>query len=51
MRKWFVELDRLLMARVLRPFVGTPGAAFSWFRTRESNFFEGVWRALVSLFS
>jgi hypothetical protein len=36
---------------VLRPFIGKPGLPFSWFRARESNFFEGVWHAIVSLFS
>lgn len=39
------------MSWVLRPFVGDPGRPFAWFRARESNFFEAVWSALVSLFS
>jgi hypothetical protein len=39
------------MGWVLRPFIGKPGLPFVWFRERESNFFEGVWRAIVSLFS
>ena len=39
------------MGWVLRPFIGKPGLPFVWFRGRESNFFEGVWQAIVSLFS
>jgi hypothetical protein len=39
------------MGWVLRPFVGKPGLPFVWFRGRESNFFEAVWSAFVSLFS
>jgi hypothetical protein len=39
------------MGWVLRPFIGRPGLPFTWFRTRESNFFEAVWRAIVSLMS
>jgi hypothetical protein len=39
------------MGWVLRPFIGKPGLPFVWFRERESNFFEGVWRAILSLFS
>jgi hypothetical protein len=39
------------MGWVLRPFIGKPGLPFAWFRGRESNFFEGVWHAIVSLFS
>jgi hypothetical protein len=37
------------MSWVLRPFVGSPGLPFSWFRVRESNIFEAVWTAFVSL--
>lgn len=37
------------MSWVLRPFVGDPGRPFAWFRERDSNFFEAVWSALVSL--
>lgn len=37
------------MAWVLRPFIGTPGKEFTWFRERGSSFFEAVWRALGSL--
>jgi hypothetical protein len=38
------------MAWVLRPFFGSPGRPFAWFRPRESNFFEAVLRALIDLF-
>jgi hypothetical protein len=39
------------MGWVLRPFVGDPSSPFTWFRGRQANFFQGVWHALVSLFS
>lgn len=39
------------MGWVLRPFIGNPNQPFEWFRTRQSNFFEGVWHAFVKLFS
>jgi hypothetical protein len=39
------------MAWVLRPFVGHPRLPFAWFRPRESNFFEAVWKTLADLFS
>jgi hypothetical protein len=39
------------MGWVLRPFIGKPGLPFVWFRGRESNFFEAVWSAFLSLFS
>lgn len=38
------------MAWVLRPFIGAPGIPFTWFRARESNFFEAVLQAIGSLF-
>lgn len=38
------------MAWVLRPFIGHPGSGFTWFRPRESSFFEGVWSNLMQLF-
>lgn len=38
------------MAWVLRPFIGDPGKPFVWLRARESNFFEAVAGAIVSLF-
>lgn len=37
------------MGWVLRPFVGSPGIPFTWFRERESNFFTAVIRALFNL--
>jgi hypothetical protein len=39
------------MGWVLRPFVGHPNLDFEWFRSRSSNFFQGVWRALAELFA
>ncbi len=36
---------------VLRPFVGSPNLAFTWFRERESNFFAGVFQAFIDLLS
>ncbi len=39
------------MGWVLRPFVGSPNSPFTWFRPRESNFFQAVFRTLQSLFS
>lgn len=38
------------MAWVLRPFLGDPELPFSWFRARESNFFQAVWFHLTQLF-
>lgn len=38
------------MSWVLRPFIGAPDLPFEWFRARESNFFEAVWRAYSALF-
>jgi hypothetical protein len=37
------------MGWVLRPFVGNPNLPFSWFRERNSNFFEAVLRTLSAL--
>ena len=37
------------MSWVLRPFIGSPNMAFQWFRPRDSNFFEAVWKALIHL--
>jgi hypothetical protein len=37
------------MAWILRPFVGDPGRPFEWFRERDSNFFEAVWRCLLNV--
>ena len=39
------------MSWVLRPFIGDPNRPFAWFRERESNFFQAVWHAFLSLFS
>ena len=36
---------------VLRPFVGNPNLPFTWFRGRESNFFQAVFHTISSLFS
>jgi hypothetical protein len=38
------------MAWILRPFIGSPDMPFAWFRPRDSNFFEAVWRAAIGLF-
>ena len=38
------------MGWVLRPFVGSPDLPFSWFRPRQSNFFEAVTRTIWELF-
>lgn len=39
------------MAWILRPFIGKPDEPFTWFRDRQSNFFESVWQHLLNLFS
>lgn len=39
------------MSWVLRPFIGSPGQEFTWFRPREASFFEAVLRALHQLVS
>jgi hypothetical protein len=39
------------MGWVLRPFIGNPSLRFSFFRSRESNFFMAVYQALANLFS
>jgi hypothetical protein len=39
------------MGWVLRPFIGNPNAPFTWFRGRESNFFQAVLHTFVSLFT
>jgi hypothetical protein len=39
------------MGWVLRPFIGNPDAGFVWFRGRDSNFFQAVFRIFFSLFS
>jgi hypothetical protein len=37
------------MAWVLRPFIGSPGKEFTWFRPPGGNFFESVWFQLGRL--
>lgn len=37
------------MAWVLRPFIGHPNVPFQWFRSPQSNFFQGVAGALMRL--
>lgn len=51
-RCWMVvfALVGAQMAWVLRPFIGNPDQPFTWFRQRESNFFEAVWRTLSHVF-
>jgi hypothetical protein len=39
------------MGWVLRPFIGNPALPFTWFRDRESNFFQAVFHTFISLFS
>jgi hypothetical protein len=39
------------MGWVLRPFIGNPDLPFVWFRGRESNFFQAVFRTFQNLFS
>lgn len=39
------------MSWVLRPFVGNPEQPFTWFRARESSFFQAVYEAVQSLLS
>jgi hypothetical protein len=39
------------MGWVLRPFIGNPDMRFTWFRGRESNFFQAVLHTFQSLFS
>lgn len=37
------------MGWVLRPFIGSPGLPFQWFRARHSNFFEAVGNTIFDL--
>ncbi len=37
------------MGWLLRPFLGSPDQPFSFFRSRESNFFEAIWNHLNHL--
>jgi hypothetical protein len=52
-RLWVVvfALVGAQMGWVLRPFVGNPELPFFWFRPRDSNFFQAVFRTFQSLFS
>lgn len=38
------------MAWVLRPFIGDPQQPFTWFRPRQSSFFEALWHTVQQLF-
>jgi hypothetical protein len=37
------------MGWILRPFVGNPDLPFTWFRPRQSNFFEAILAAIMDL--
>jgi len=39
------------MSWLLRPFIGNPDQPFTWFRVRESNFFEAVIKAIGAVFT
>ncbi len=39
------------MGWVLRPFIGNPDLPFTWFRGRESNFFQAVLHTFQALFA
>ena len=39
------------MGWVLRPFIGNPDRPFSWFRERDSNFFQAVLRSMAGVSS
>jgi hypothetical protein len=39
------------MAWVMRPFLGHPNSEFALLRLRESNFFQGLWKAIQAAFS
>ena len=39
------------MGWVLRPFIGSPELHFSWFRERDSNFFEAILKTVGALLS
>lgn len=51
LRIWLVAfaLVGAQMSWVLRPFIGSPAAEFTWFRPRESSFFDAVIRTLRAL--
>lgn len=52
-RLWLVVFGLVgaQMGWVLRPFIGNPDAPFTWFRSRQSNFFEAVFQTIGNLFS
>lgn len=37
------------MSWILRPFIGRPDRPFTWFRDKESNFFEALWHILIGM--
>lgn len=39
------------MGWVLRPFIGNPDEPFTWFRARQSNFFQAVCETFLNLFA
>ena len=53
LRTWIViyAIVGAQMGWILRPFVGSPGLEFEWFREREGNFFLAFFRAIGALFS
>ncbi len=52
-RVWMVVFGLVgaQMSWVLRPFVGNPDQPFTWFRARESSFFQAVYEAVQRLLS
>ena len=50
-RLWMVVFGLVgaQMGWVLRPFLGDPTKPFSWFRARESNFFEAILSTLSNI--
>ena len=51
-RVWIIlyALVGAQMGWVLRPFIGAPDLAFTWFRAREANIFIDILRTIGSLF-
>jgi hypothetical protein len=52
-RLWLVVFGLVgsQMGWVLRPFIGSPNLPFTWFRGRESNFFQAVLHTFFNLFT
>ena len=52
-RTWVVVFGLVgaQMGWVLRPFIGNPNMPFTWFRARDSNFFQAVLHNIANLFS